>query len=175
MTQEIYAQNLKEVMNNKDLLQKELKVIIKNQGRNIFIEGAGENEYLCLKIIEAVNLGFSVKNALVLKDENIILHILNIRDITKRKDLYHIRARIIGTHGKTKSNIQNLSDCLVSLHDNRVGIIGEIGRIEETIIAIKRLIQGSRQGNVYARLEKKKKERRLKPEEIIKPILKKQK
>ncbi len=173
MTQEIYAQNLKEILNNINRLEKELKVKIANQGRNIFIEGNAENKYFCHRIIEAVNLGFSVDKAIVLKDENIIFHILNIRDITKRKDLQRIRARIIGTKGKTKTNIQTLSDCIISLHDNQVGIIGEANCIQEAVIAIKCLIQGSKQGNVYARLEKKKKERRLKPEEIIKPINKK--
>ena len=169
MTQEIYAQNLKELLNNKDRLEREIHVNITNQGRNIFIDGPADSEYLCLHIIEAINLGFSLEKALLLKDESTILHIINIRDVTKRKDLREVRARIIGTFGKTKLNLQNLSDCLISIHDNQVGIIGEIGCIEEAITSVRILIQGSKQGNVYARLEKKKKERRLRPEEIIKP------
>jgi ribosomal RNA assembly protein len=175
MTQEIYAQNLREVINNKTRIEKELKVKISNQGRNIFIEGPAENEYLCLRIIEAINLGFSLEEALSLKNEQVILHILNIKDITRRKDLERIRARLIGTQGKTKNNMENLSDCLISIHDNLVGIIGEANCINETIIAVKLIIQGSKQGNVYTRLEKKKKERRLKPEEIIKPYKKNKK
>jgi ribosomal RNA assembly protein len=173
MTQEIYAQNLREIINNKDKIERELKVKISNQGRNIFIDGPAENEYLTLRIIEAINLGFSLEKALSLKNEEMILHIINIRDVTRRKDLERIRARLIGSQGKTKNNMENLSDCLISIHDNMVGIIGEIGCINETIIAVKLIIQGSKQGNVYTRLEKKKKERRLKPEDIIKPISKK--
>ena len=175
MTQEIYAQNLKEIINNKNKIEKELNVKLSNQGRNIFIEGDAENEYLCLRIIEAINLGFSLKKALSLKNEEVILHILNIRDITRRNDLERVRARLIGTQGKTKNNIEKLSDCLISIHDNWVGIIGEVGCIEEAIISLRLIIQGSKQGNVYARLEKKKKERRLKPEEIIKPLESKKK
>ena len=170
MTQEIYAQNLKEIVNNRNKIERELNVKITNQGRNIFIEGPAENEYLCLRIIEAINLGFSLEKALSLKNEEVILHVLNIRDITRRKDLERIRARLIGTQGKTKSNMEKLSDCLISVHDNWVGIIGEVGCIEEAIISLRLIIQGSKQGNVYARLEKKKKERRLKPIEVIKPL-----
>jgi len=170
MTQEIYAQNLKEIINNRNKIEKELKVKITNQGRNIFIVGDAENEYLCLRIIEAINLGFSLEKALSLKNEETILHILNIRDVTRRKDLERIRARLIGTQGKTKQNMETLSDCQISVHDNWVGIIGEAGCIDEAILSLRLLIQGSKQGNVYARLEKKKKERRLKPEETIKPI-----
>ncbi len=168
MTQEIYAQNLKEIINNRNTIEKELNVKLSNQGRNIFIEGSGENEFICLKIIEAINLGFSLNEALSLKDENILFQVLNIREITKRKDLREVRARIIGTMGKTKQNLQILTDCLISVHDSQVGIIGEAECIKEAIISLKCLIQGSKQANVYARLERKKKERRLKPEEIIK-------
>jgi len=168
MTQEIYAQNLKEILNNKNKIERELRVRITNQGRNVFIEGDAENEYLCLRMIEAINLGFSLEQALTLKNEETILHILNIRDVTRRKDLERIRARLIGSQGKTRENMENLSDCMISVHDNWVGIIGEVGCIDEAIISIKLIIQGSKQGNVYARLEKKKKERRLKPLETIK-------
>lgn len=168
MTQEIITNNLKEVLNNKERLEKELKIKIINKGRTILIEGSPENEYLCLKILEAVNLGFSINKALLLKNEEVVFYIINIKDITKRKDLKQVRARLIGIEGKTKANIENLSDCLLSIHDNQVGIIGESGYIKEAIIGMKSLIQGSKQGNVYARLERKKKERRLKPEEIIK-------
>lgn len=175
MTQEIYAQNLKAIILNKGKIERELNVKISNQGRNIFIEGPAENEYLCLRIIEALNLGFSIEKALSLKNEETILHILNIRDITKRNDPERVRARIIGTQGKTKMNMEKLSDCLISIHDNQVGIIGEVGCIEEAIISLTSLIQGSKQGNVYARLERKKRERRLKPLETIKPLDKKRK
>jgi len=170
MTQEIYTERLREILKNKNKIEKELGIKLSNKGRNIFIEGPAENEYLCLRIIEAINLGFTLEKALNLKNEETILHILNIKDITKRNDLERVRARLIGTHGKTRENIENLSDCLVSVHDNRVGIIGQVGCIEEAIISLKCLIQGSKQGNIYARLEKKKKERRLKPLETIKPI-----
>lgn len=168
MTQKIYANNLREITNNRLRLEKEFNVKISNQGKNIFIKGRPENEYLVLKILEAVNLGFSIHQALILKNEEMILHIINIKDITKRKDLHSVRARLIGTQGKTKENIENLGECEVAIQDNRIGIIGESSCIEDTIIAIKSLIQGSKQGNVYARMEKRKKERRLTPEEVIK-------
>jgi KH domain-containing protein len=175
MTQEIYAQRLKELLNNKAKLEREINVKITNQGRNIFIEGPAENEYLALHIIEALNLGFSLEEALSLKNEEVILNIINIKDITRRNDLERVRARLIGTYGGTKHNIENLTDCLVSIHDNQVGIIGEASIIKEAIISMKLLIQGSKQGNVYARLEKKKKERRLAPIETIKNEFKKKK
>lgn len=168
MTQEIYIENIKEVLRNKSRIEKELNVKIENKGKLVFIEGEGEDEYLALKVLEAVSLRFSVERALLLKNENIIMNILNIKDITKRNDLERVRGRIIGIHGKTIANLCKLTDCQVSLHNNQVGIIGNANNIKEATIALRILIQGSKQGNVYARLEKKKKEKRLAPKEIIK-------
>ena len=73
------------------------------------------------------------------------------------------------------ANLFKLTDCQISLNNNQVGIIGHVNDIEEAIIALKILIQGSKQGNVYARLEKKKKEKRLATQEIIKDEFKRKK
>lgn len=175
MTQEIYIENIKEVLRNKSRIEKELNVKLENKGKLVFIEGNGEDEYLALKVLEAVNLRFSVERALQLKNEEIIMQILNIKNITRRNDLERVRARIIGIHGKTIANLCKLTDCQISLNNNQVGIIGHVKDIEEAIIALKILIQGSKQGNVYARLEKKKKQKRLAPQEIIRDEFKKKK
>jgi rRNA processing protein Krr1/Pno1 len=58
------------------------------------------------------------------------------------------------------------------VHDNQVGIIGSAECIKEAVISLESLIRGSKQGNVYARLEKKKKERRLNPSVLKKSDLK---
>ncbi len=44
---------------------------------------------------------------------------------------------------------------------NKIGIIGNAEEIEEAIQALTSLIQGSKQGNVYSRVEREKKRRRL--------------
>jgi len=165
--QEIYSENLKKILQNKKKLEKELSIKIKNKGKFFFIEGEPENEYLALKVFQAINLGFPIGVALELKNEETNLNIINIRNLTKRKNLKEIKARIIGTYGKTISNIENLSECAISLHDNQVGIIGDYEKINDAIIAIESLIKGAKQGNVYARLEKERKKRRLKPPEKI--------
>ncbi len=175
MTQETYVDNLKEVILKKSKLEKELNIKIENRGKLVFVEGSPENEYLSIKVLEAINLGFSAEKAILLKDERIILQILNIKNITRRNDLERIRARIIGTRGKTIENLKKLSECEISLKNNHVGIIGSSEHIEEAIIALKSLIQGSKQGNVYARLEREGKKRRLKSEEIIKNEFKRKK
>lgn len=173
--QETYVECLGKVIQNQNKLEKELSVKIKNKGRLVFVEGDGDKEYLAIKVLEAISLGFSIDIALLLKNESIIMQVFNIKDITKRKDLERVRARIIGTQRKTLDNIENLSNCSIVLHNNQVGIIGSVECIDDALIAVRSLIQGSKQGNVYARLEREKKKKRLSSEEIIKNEFKKKK
>lgn len=159
--QEIYVDNLKEVIINKKKFEKELSVKLSNKGKNVFIEGGSEDEYLALEILKAINLGFSMNSSLQLKQEGVMLQTLNIKDITKRNDLERIRARIIGTKGRTLKTLSNLTNCSISLHYNKIGIIGDSEEIKDAVDSIKSLIQGSKQGNVYSRLERRRKEKKL--------------
>lgn len=151
----------KKILQNKKKLETELKVKITNKEKNLFIDGNPEEEYTALQVIEAINLGFSVDRALLLKNENTILQTLNIKDITKKHNLENIRARIIGKHGRTLKTLNKLTNCAISLKDNQVGIIGNAEEIEYAIQALTSIIQGSKQGHVYGRLEREKKMERL--------------
>ncbi len=158
--QEIYVENIREILRNKKGLEKKLKVNISNKGKNIFIEGEPEHEFIALQLLKAVNLGFSVDTSLRLTEEGVILQTLNIKDITKSKNLERIRARIIGSNGKTLKTLFNLTNCSISLHYNKIGIIGDSEEIEDAIQALKSIVYGSKQGKVYGRLERRRKEKR---------------
>jgi KH domain-containing protein len=158
--QEIYIEQVGRVTNHKKRLKKELEVVVTNKGKNIFIEGDGDKEYTAMQVLEALKLGFSIERALALKDEEIILQTVHIKDITKRNDLETVRSRIIGSEGKTLRTLNNLTNCAISLEDNEVGIIGYADEIEDAIQAIKSIIQGSKQSNVYSRVEKQRKRKR---------------
>lgn len=159
--QETYVENIRKILQNKKKLESELEVKITNKGKNLFIKGNAENEYTALQVIEAINLGFSIERALFLKNENIILQTLNIKDITKKHNLEEIRGRIIGTKGKTLKTLNKLTDCAISLKNNKIGIIGDAEEIQDAVQALTSLIHGSKQGNVYSRLEREKKRKRL--------------
>jgi len=159
--QEIYTEFLQKVLKNKKKIESELNVKITNKGKNLFIKGPAEAEFTATQIIEAINLGFSVDRALLLKDEKMNFQILNIKNITKRKNLEEIRGRIIGTHGRTLKTLNKLTDCFISLNNNKVGIIGYYDSIEEAIMGLTTLIQGSKQGKVYGKLERENKRKRI--------------
>jgi ribosomal RNA assembly protein len=161
--QEIYVEQIGKVLQNKKKLESELEIKITNQGKNLFVDGDTDKEFTAIQLMEAINLGFSIEKALLLKDENIILQTIHIKDITKRHDLERVRARIIGTQGKTLKTLDTLTNCEFSLQDNQIGIIGDTEDIEEAIQAVTSLIQGSKQANVYAHAEKEIKKKRLNP------------
>jgi ribosomal RNA assembly protein len=170
--QEIYTEFIQKVLQNKNKLEQELEVKITNQGKNLFIDGEPDKEFIVLQVIKAINLGFSVGKALLLKKEDIILQTLHIKDITKRKDLERVRARIIGKQGKTLKTLDNLTGCDFSVKNNEVGIIGDAEDIKEAMQAIISLICGSKQANVYAHAEKEMKKKRLQDQLILKDIKK---
>jgi len=171
--QEIYTEFIQKVLQNKNRLEQELEVKLTNQGKNLFIDGEPDKEFIAIQIIKAINSGFSIAKALLLKKEDVILQIINIKDITKRKDLERIRARIIGAEGKTLKTLNNLTCCEFAIQDNCIGIIGDTEDIKEAIQAIISLIQGSKQANVYAHAEKEMKKKRMQDQLILKDIKKK--
>jgi KH domain-containing protein len=113
------------------------------------------NEYEAVQIFEAMGLGFSSREALQLKDEDMIFRIIALKDFTRRKDLREVRARVIGAKGQTKRVIEEISGCkIVVKEDNLIGIIGHSESIDAAITAITNIIKGTKQANAYRYLEK---------------------
>lgn len=135
-------------------LEKKLEVKISRKGREITIEGSPEKEYFAEKVIQAIDFGFELNDALMLTDEEYLFEVINIKDHTKKDDLERVRGRIIGTQRKTLDTLTSLTDCEFQLKDNKVAIIGPFERVESAQEAIINLIKGTKQANVYARLEK---------------------
>jgi len=157
--QEIYVENLKEVLRSKFRLQKELGIKLTNKGKNVFVNGPADKEFVAIEVLEAINLGFSADRALELTQNGFMLQTVHIKDITKRHDLERVRARIIGTQGRTLKTLQNLTNCDLAMNDNEIGLIGPIQEMEDAVQAVTSLVQGSKQGNVYGRLERQRKKK----------------
>jgi KH domain-containing protein len=135
-------------------LEKELNVTIKLKEKEVAVDGDAEDEFVAEKVIDAVLFGFPIEAALLIKKEEYIFEILNIKDYTHRKDLESIRARVIGSEGKTLRNLNQLTDCYFEIKSNEVGIIGAPESMKSAHDALIMVVQGSKQANVYAFLEK---------------------
>jgi len=150
----VYSKRLVEIKREHKYLERMLKVKISVRGRLVTLEGEPLDEYAALQVFEAINTGFSARTSTLILDENFVFEKLQIKDYTKRKDLEIVRGRIIGTHGRTKHTIQQISGCEIKIQENTIGIIGPADRIQYAITAITNIIRGSKQGNAYKYLER---------------------
>lgn len=150
----IISEKLPRITKNKKKLEKALNIKITNRGKEVSIEGQPEDEYIATKVIDALNFGFPFSTAMLIKQEDFIFEILNIKEHTKKRDFERIRARIIGKKGKTLKTLCKLTKCDFELKDNCVGIIGDPEYIKNAQEAIISIIRGAKQSNVYSFLEK---------------------
>jgi ribosomal RNA assembly protein len=157
--QEIYVENLREVIRSKKRIQKELGIKLTNQGKNIFIDGETDKEFLAIEVLQAINAGFSGDRALELKQDDFMLQTVHIKDITQRNDLERVRGRVIGTDGRTLKTLQKLTNCDLAMNGNEIGIIGPALEMEDAVQSVTSLINGSKQGHVYGRLERQRKKK----------------
>lgn len=135
-------------------LEQALNVRISLQGKTLQFEGPALAEYEASLVFEAIEFGFSIRQALQLKNDDIIFRRIHIRDHTRRKNLNEVRARVIGTRGKTRRVVEHVSQCMVIVHDSEVGLLGNVHEIEAAETALINLIKGTKQSNVYRYLER---------------------
>ncbi len=152
----ILSEKLPRITRNRKRLENALNVKITNRGKEVTIDGEPVDEYTAEKVIDAINFGFSLSSALLIKEEESIFEIINIKEHTKRKDLASIRARLIGTHGKTLKTMHDLTNSSFELKKNEVGIISPPDEMENAQNGVIAIIQGAKQANVYTFLEKSK-------------------
>ena len=143
-----------ELRKNKRELEEKLGVEINIRNKKVMIEGSPLDEYEASIILSAINFGFTSRKALQLKEEAKIFRVLNIKSISRKKNLEQVRARIIGKEGKTKRTLENISNCDIVIKGNEIGVIADAESIENTITGISNLVRGTKESNTYRYLEK---------------------
>ena len=156
----IISENFELILKEKKILEKELSVKISSKDNTlkgaseIYIDGLPEDEYIAEKVIDAINFGFLIKRALLIKKQDLIFEILNIKDYMRGKNVARVKGRIVGESGRALQTLSQLSDCYFEIKGNQVGIIGDPENIENAQNAIIMLIKGSKHANVYSFLER---------------------
>lgn len=131
-----------------------IKVKLTLNKNTLIVEGSEFNIYTTEKVIQAIDFGFDVEDALLLRRENFNLEFVNIKEHTHRRNLAEIRARLIGTDGKAKRTLENLTGAVLVVQGNMVGIICDAEHVSHIIQGVISLIQGAKHGNVFSYLEK---------------------
>lgn len=156
-------ENPKKVLKQKKVLENKLRIKLeldKTNKENIKIIGDEVNIYDAEGIIRALDFGFSIDAALLLKSEDFLFEILNIKDYTRRHDLKEVRARIIGKKGKSINTLMGLTGANIMLKGNDIGVIARAEDIEKITTALCNLIKGSKHSNVYYFLEKRNRDKK---------------
>ena len=150
----ILVEHPKKISKAVPLLEKKIRIRISQNKSNFTIDGSEINEFYVSRIIEAIDFGFEPEDTLLLLKDEYVLEYVGIKEHTHRKNLGEVRARVIGTDGKAKAAIENLTGAIIVVHENKVGLISDIDHVQQTIQSIVSLVQGAKHGNVFAYLEK---------------------
>ncbi len=100
----------------------------------------------------AIGRGFSPERAMRLARENTFLGILDIKVTTGHHEtaaLRRIRSRVIGTGGRARARIEELSGCSVSVYGSTVALIGREDQLERATRAVELLLRGSEHSTVF--------------------------
>jgi ribosomal RNA assembly protein len=141
--------------------QTKTEIKIDSKVGDVFVKGEDAlSLYATRNIIKAIGRGFNPEIAQLLLKQDYTFEIINIYDFVKENHLPRVKGRIIGTKGKTRRLIENLTDTFVSIYGKTVCIIGRVEDVNIAKRAIISLIQGSPHSSVYKWLEKMRRERK---------------
>lgn len=113
-----------------------------------------------VSVIQAISRGFSPERAVTLLNDDFFLHVISLKDYAKpgSRRMNEIRARIIGSSGKTRRIIEELTDTYLSVYGDTVSIIGDYVSLEYSVRAVGMLLSGRKHRTVYQFLEKSSRE-----------------
>jgi len=114
-------------------------------------------------VVKAIGRGMAPKAAIRLFDDQHFFEMVDLRDfVGKRSNQQRrVRSRIIGSQGKVRKMIENLTDTEITIYKSTVVIIGEQEGLFAARQAIEMLAGGSEHGSVLGYLEKDRRKARL--------------
>lgn len=121
-------------------------------GQEVEVTGDTENELKCSEIIKAVGRGFHPNAALSLLREDFVLDIINVKGT--QNTIKRLLARIIGSQGKARKNIEKLTGASIAVYGKTVSMIGNYKEVSEARKAVEMLILGRKHAHVWSYFEK---------------------
>ena len=114
-------------------------------------------------VVKAIGRGMAPKAAIRLFDDRHFFEMVDLRDfVGKRSNQQRrVRSRIIGSQGKVRQLIENLTDTEITIYKSTVVIIGEQEGLFAASQAIEMLAGGSEHGSVLGYLEKDRRKAKL--------------
>ena len=130
-------------------------------GNVLLIEGDAMNEYNARVVMQAFARGFEFETACKLLSEENFFESIDMKEFFKNEEqIKRIKARIIGSDGKTKNYVQSVSGADLVIYGDTVSLIGDVDEIKVARAAVDILLEGGTHSKAYAIMEKAR--RRLK-------------
>jgi ribosomal RNA assembly protein len=118
--------------------------------------------YTAREIVHAIGRGFNPEVAQLLLRQDYMMDIINLDDYaTTKNSMIRLKGRVIGSEGKSRRVIEELTQTNICIYGKTIAIIGEITNVTVAKSAIEKLLQGGMHSGVYHELEQKRREMRL--------------
>ncbi len=156
----IPAERIKVLMSNARFIEEkgEVELSVSNE-EGVSIKSSDPiAEWKAINVVKAVGRGFNPMVAVNLFSDDFVLHIINLKDVfDKEKQRIRVRARLIGTKGKTRATIEEISGAFVCIYGNTISFIGKPEEVAIAVEAANMIINGVSHGAVYVFLQKERK------------------
>ncbi|AEF97303.1 KH domain-containing protein [Methanotorris igneus] len=120
-------------------------------------------------IVMAIGRGFSPENALKLLSDEYVLEIIDITEYASSENaLRRLKGRVIGSGGKSRKYIEDLTGARVSVFGKTVAILGEFESVQIAKEAVEMILRGSSHAKMYKFLERERQKIKRKAFELWK-------
>ncbi|MGB9709835.1 MAG: KH domain-containing protein [Infirmifilum sp.] len=136
-----------------------VRVNVDSEKGFVFLE-PGENStmynvFRAKKAVEALALGFSVDDVVLLAEDVYDFEVVDLGEAARNQaDLARIKARVIGSEGKFKRTLEEITGVKIVIGEKVVGLIGDYEQLRLAKDAISRLIRGQSHQTVLKFLER---------------------
>jgi arCOG04150 universal archaeal KH domain protein len=145
------------------------EIIVDSEAGSVAISPTEETEdplavWKARYIVKAIGRGFNPEISVKLMGDETILEIINLPDYVgkSKKAILRQKARIIGKDGRTKDIITDMTGVDISIYGKTVSIIGDMEQIHIAKEAVEMILNGVRHKTVYAFLERKTRDMKIK-------------
>ena len=137
-----------------------IKIDVDSKECEVSISGEDALSLFSVKeIIKAICRGFNPDIAKLLLKQDYAFELININDFVRSKNhMIRIKGRVIGSEGKSRKTIEELTDADICVYGKTIGIIGFSENAALARRAVESLLAGSPHSSVYRWLEKKRRE-----------------
>jgi len=118
--------------------------------------------FLLKDVVRAIARGFNPELAKQLFKQDYVLEVLQLSDYVKSKEqMPRLKGRVIGTSGKSRAIIEELTDTHVSVYGKTIAVLGFCDNVAVAKKALESLLTGSPHSSVFNWLEKHRKQQKF--------------